>query len=298
MNELFAYITYGGSEGIDLGFIQLHFYSFMWILAFVLGWVIMSKIFEIDRVNSDLLDPLFFYTFIGAIAGARLGEYLFYDPSAFIERPLEVFLPVIHSPGDSAFFGLLQDYKFVGFMGLASHGATLGLLIAMWLFSRKYLKDKNMWWLVDRLAIPVAIGGAFVRIGNFINSEIVGKPSDAPWAVLFEQQSPEYGAIVPRHPAQLYEAGAYILLFIVMWYLYRKTDKKYYNGWLFGFFFVCLWLIRFVVEFFKENQGVEWVADTLNLNLNNGQVLSIPFIILGLIILITSKNRKYEDISN
>lgn len=289
MTELFAYITYGGSGGIDLGFITIHFYSLMWILAFVVGWFIMARIFKIDGVSKELLDPLFFYTFIGAIAGARLGEYLFYDPAAFIERPLEVFLPVVKSPGDSWLF--LDGYRFVGFMGLASHGATLGLLIAMYLYARKYLEGRSMLWMVDRLAIVVAIGGAFVRVGNFINSEIVGKPSDARWAVLFERQSEEYGPVVPRHPAQLYEAGAYLLLFLMMWYLYRYTKKKYQTGYLFGFFFVCLWLIRFIVEFFKEDQGVEWVADTLNLNLNNGQLLSIPFIILGLIILITSKNR-------
>ena len=289
MTELFAYITYGGSGGIDLGFMTIHFYSLMWILAFVVGWFIMARIFKIDGVSKDLLDPLFFYTFIGAIAGARLGEYLFYDPAAFIQRPLEVFLPVVKSPGDSWLF--LDGYRFVGFMGLASHGATLGLLIAMYLYARKYLEGRSMLWMVDRLAIVVAIGGAFVRVGNFINSEIVGKPSYAPWAVLFERQSEEYGPVVPRHPAQLYEAGAYILLFLIMWYLYRYTKKKYQTGCLFGFFFVCLWLIRFIVEFFKEDQGVEWVADTLNLNLNNGQLLSIPFIILGLIILITSKNR-------
>src|SRR5690606_37332978 len=171
MIKTIGYITYGGSEGIDLGFLTLHYYSLMWILAFVVGWFLMSKIFKIDGVSKDLLDPLFLYTFVGAIAGARLGEYLFYDPAAFIERPLEVFLPIMYSPGDSWLF--LQDYKFVGFMGLASHGATLGLLIAMYLFSRKHLPGKSMLWMVDRLAVVVPIGGAFVRFGNFITSEIV-----------------------------------------------------------------------------------------------------------------------------
>ncbi|MGI9527634.1 MAG: prolipoprotein diacylglyceryl transferase [Weeksellaceae bacterium] len=291
-----AYITYDGSGGIDLGFMTLHFYSLMWIMAFLVGYFLMKKMFIKDNTSLDLLDPLFLYTFVGAIAGARLGEYLFYDPSAFIERPLEVFLPIQYSPGDSWLF--LDDYRFVGFMGLASHGATLGLLIAMYLFTKKHLKDKSMLWLVDRLAIAVAIGGAFVRIGNFINSEIVGKPSDAPWAVLFTQQSPDYGPIVPRHPAQLYEAICYVLLFIILWFIYQKTDKKKYPGFIFGLFFSILWLIRFVVEFFKEDQGVEWVADTLNLNLNNGQILSIPFMIIGLIILYisTQKQKKHESI--
>lgn len=293
MMDTILYITYGGSDGIDLGFFTLHFYSLMWILAFVVGWFLMAKIFKIDGVSKDLLDPLFLYTFVGAIAGARLGEYLFYDPAAFIERPLEVFLPIVHSPGDSWLF--LQDYKFVGFMGLASHGATVGLLIAMYLFARKHLPGKSMLWMVDRLAIVVPIGGAFVRIGNFINSEIVGKPSSAAWAVLFENQSPDYGPIVPRHPAQLYEAIGYVIIFGIMWYIYKYTKKKYQTGYLFGLFFILLWVLRFIVEFFKEDQGVEWVADTLGMSLNNGQVLSIPFILLGIIILATSKNRKQTD---
>lgn len=293
MIELMGYFTYGGSEGIDLGFLTLHYYSLMWIVAFVLGWFIMAKIFKIDGASKELLDPLFLYTFVGAIAGARLGEYVFYDPMAFIERPLEVFLPIIYSPGDSWLF--LQDYKFVGFMGLASHGAAVGLLIAMYLFTRKHLKGKSMLWIVDRLAIVVPIGGAFIRVGNFINSEIVGKPTDVAWAVLFQNQSPDYGPIVPRHPAQLYEAIAYVILFGVMWYIYRYTKKKYQTGFLFGFFFMSLWLIRFTVEFFKEDQGVEWVADTLGMSLNNGQVLSIPLIILGIIILATSKNRIQDE---
>lgn len=314
MIEHFAYITYNGSEGLDLGFITLHFYSLMWILAFVVGWFIMARIFKIDGVSKDLLDPLFFYTFVGAIAGARLGEYLFYEPSAFIERPLEVFLPIQYSPGDS-WLGLLKDYKFVGFMGLASHGAAIGLLLAMYLFTKKYLKEKSMLWLVDRMVIPVAIGGTFVRIGNFVNSEIVGKFSTLPWAVRFtkisksyqqdsrkllgDEMFAKYDGFIPRHPAQLYEAICYALLFVVLWYIYRKTNKKQQSGFIFGLFFMVLWLIRFIVEFFKEDQGVEWVADTLNMSLNNGQLLSIPFIILGIIILIISKNRiKNENIAH
>lgn len=294
MIQQLAYITYDGSGGIDLGFMTLHFYSLMWILAFLIGWFLMKKMFVKDKMPLDLLDPLFLYTFIGVIAGARLGEYVFYNPSAFIERPLEVFLPIQYSPGDSWLF--LDNYRFVGFMGLASHGAAVGTLIAMYLFTRKYLKNKSMMWLLDRLAIVVPIGGAFVRLGNFMNSEIVGKPSDAPWAVLFTNQSPDYGPVVPRHPAQLYEAICYALLFVIVWFLYQKTDKKKQTGFIFGLFLALLWLIRFVVEFFKEDQGVEWVAEHLNLDLNNGQVLSIPFIIVGLIILyISTQNKKrYE----
>ncbi|MBV7440170.1 prolipoprotein diacylglyceryl transferase [Weeksellaceae bacterium TAE3-ERU29] len=295
MDNLLAYITWGGSGGIDiLGWFTLHFYSLMWLMAFVVGWFIMAKMFKKDGVSKELLDPLFMYSFFGAILGARLGEYLFYDPSAFIDKPLEVFLPIQHSPGDEVFFGLIKDYKFVGFQGLASHGATLGLIISSYLYTKKYLPRKNILWLLDRMAICAAIGGAFVRIGNFANSEIIGKPSDMPWAVLFERQSLSYGEIVPRHPAQLYEAISYIILFVILWHIYKKTNKKYQNGYILGLFFTILFTIRFIVEFFKESQGVEWVAQTLNIDLNNGQVLSIPFIIAGIFVMYYSKNFRNE----
>lgn len=291
MNSI-AYITWEGSSGINIFGLTLHFYSLMWLLAFVVGWYIMAKMFKKDGVPKDYLDPLFMYTFFGAVLGARLGEYLFYDPSAFVEKPLEIFLPIQYSPGSELLFGIIKNYKFVGFQGLASHGATIGLLISSYLYTKKYLKGKNMLWLVDRLAICVAIGGAFVRIGNFANSEIVGKPSNLSWAVLFKQQSLSYGPVVPRHPAQLYEAIGYIILFTILWGLYLKTDKKKQNGYIFGVFFVALFTIRFVVEFFKESQGVEWVAQALNLHLNNGQILSIPFIIIGLLVIYWSRKFK------
>ncbi|WP_333660566.1 prolipoprotein diacylglyceryl transferase [Chishuiella changwenlii] len=270
---------------------KVHIYSLCWIVAFVVGWYLMSNIFKKENQKKELLDPLFLYTFIGAIVGARLGEYLFYDPVAFIERPIEVFLPVQYAPGESTFFGLLQNYEFVGFSGLASHGAALGVIITSYLFSRKYLQRRNVLWLLDRMAVVVPFGGAAVRVGNFYNSEIVGKPSDLPWAVKFYQQSSGYGEIVSRHPAQIYEAIGYIILGIIMLYLYHKTDKRKYLGALLGIFLFLLFLIRFIVEFFKENQGEEAVAQTLNIGLNNGQVLSIPFMLIGLYLFISSKKR-------
>lgn len=274
----------------EVGGFKVHIYSLCWIIAFVVGWYLMSNIFKKENQKKELLDPLFLYTFIGAIVGARLGEYLFYDPSAFIERPIEVFLPVQHAPGESAFFGLLQNYEFVGFSGLASHGAALGVIITSYLFTRKYL-HRNVLWLLDRMAVVVPIGGAAVRVGNFYNSEIVGKASDLPWAVKFYQQSSGYGEIVARHPAQIYEAIGYLILGAIMLFLYHKTDKRKYLGALLGIFLFLLFLIRFVVEFFKENQGEEAVAQSLNIGLNNGQVLSIPFMLIGLYLFISSKKR-------
>lgn len=282
----------------SLGPLNIYYYSLMWILAFVMGWYVMKKILQTDKVSVELLDPLFLYAFLGVIIGARLGE-LFYNFDIYQGMPLgqvliEVFLPVQRNPSESMFFGLLKGYEFSGFRGLASHGATLGFLFTAYLFNRKYLK-RNLFWLLDRVAITVPLGGAAIRVGNFINSEIVGSPTNVPWAVKFVNQSYGYGDVVPRHPAQLYEAICYVIIFFVIWHIYRKTNKKYQQGYIFGLFFIMLWFVRFFVEFFKEDQGEEFVAQALSIGLNNGQILSVPFIILGLIVMITSKNRIYKE---
>lgn len=299
MKNLFLAITWEINPVlIDLGPIQIHWYSLMWILAFVMGWFIMKKIFNTDNVKIDLLDPLFLYSFLGVIIGARLGELFynidFYTGIPFSQAMIEIFLPVQRSEGASAFFGLLKNYEFSGFRGLASHGAALGFMLSSYIFNRKYLK-KNYFWILDRVALTVPLGGAAIRLGNFFNSEIVGSPSDLPWAVTFMNQSSSYGPIVPRHPSQLYEAICYIIIFFIIWYIYRKTDKKYHQGYIFGLFFILLWITRFVIEFFKENQGDEFVARILDLGLNNGQVLSLPLILLGVIVMVTAKNRIYKD---
>lgn len=299
MNSFLAIVWDINPVLFDIGFIKIHYYSLMWILAFVMGWYVMKHIFETDKVDIKILDPLFLYAFLGVVIGARLGE-LFYNIDSYWGQPIgqvliEVFLPVQKNPEASTMFGLLQGYEFSGFRGLASHGAACGFLITAYLFNRKYLK-KNLLWLLDRVALTVPLGGAAIRVGNFINSEIVGKQTDMPWGVKFVQQSVGYGDnLVARHPAQLYEAICYVIIFFIIWHFYKKTNKKYQLGFIFGLFFVLLWSARFFVEFFKEDQGAEFVADTLNIGLNNGQILSIPFILLGLIIMITSKNRIYKD---
>jgi len=299
MSNLLAIVWDINPVLFDMGFIKIHYYSLCWILAFVMGWYVMKNIFETDKVDYKILDPLFLYAFLGVIIGARLGE-LFYNIDTYWGQPIgkvliEVFLPVQERQGASTMFGLLQDYEFSGFRGLASHGATIGFLITAYLFNRKYLK-KNLLWLLDRVALTVPLGGAAIRVGNFINSEIVGKPTDMPWGVEFVQQSIGYGDnLVPRHPAQLYEAICYVIIFFIIWHIYKKTNKKYQLGYIFGLFFILLWSVRFFVEFFKEDQGAEFVADTLQIGLNNGQILSIPFILLGIIIMVTSKKRIYKD---
>jgi phosphatidylglycerol:prolipoprotein diacylglycerol transferase len=274
------------SKGIQLGPITLHFYSLMFVLAFGLGYVIMSKIFKIDNVNQKYLEPLFTWTLIGTILGARLGHVIFYQPELFKEDFWSVFLPISTKNG----------LKFTGFSGLASHGATIAVIITTLYYSFKIIK-KNPLWVLDRVGIVVALGGTFVRLGNFFNSEIIGKPIDptSPFAILFPQQSSEYGATVPRYPTQLFEAFGYICLFVLLWILYSKTSKKYQQGWLFGLFFIILWAIRFFVEFLKMPQGDEFIQFG---GLNTGQVLSIPFMIAGVIIMFISNKFKITQAEN
>ncbi|SIQ78012.1 prolipoprotein diacylglyceryl transferase [Chryseobacterium sp. RU37D] len=274
------------SKGLQLGPITLHFYSLMFIFAFGFGYILMNRIFKIDNINQKYLEPLFTWTLIGTILGARLGHVIFYQPELFREDFWSVFLPISTKNG----------LKFTGFSGLASHGATIALIFTTLYYSFKIIK-KNPFWVYDRLGIVVSLGGAFVRLGNFFNSEIIGKPVDpsSPFAILFPQQSSEYGVTVPRYPSQLFEAFGYICLFILLWILYKKTDKKYQQGWLFGLFFIILWAIRFFVEFLKEPQGDEFIQFA---GLNTGQVLSIPFMIAGVIIMIVSKKFKITEEEN
>ncbi len=274
------YTIWDPSKGIQLGGFTLHFYSLMFVLAFGLGYVLMARMFKKDRVHDKYLEPLFTWTLVGTILGARLGHVIFYQPELFKEDFWSVFLPIRTKP----------TFEFTGFAGLASHGAAIMLIATTLFYSIKIIK-KNPLWVYDRLGIVVALAGFFIRMGNFFNSEIIGKTTgeNAPFAFLFPQMSPEYGVTVPRYPTQLFEAIGYLCLFFVLWFLYTKTNKKYQQGWLFGLFFVVLWSIRFFVEFLKEPQGDEFITFA---GLNTGQVLSLPFIIIGAILMIISTKFK------
>lgn len=280
------YTTWDPSTGINLGPVTLHYYSLMFVIAFGLGYYMMSKMYKIDGVHQKYVEPIFTWTLVGTILGARLGHVIFYQPELFREDFWSVFLPIQTKP----------EFRFTGFSGLASHGATIAVILTTLYYAYKVIK-KNPFWVYDRVGIVVALGGGFVRIGNFFNSEIIGKPTPegSPFAILFPQQSSDYGAIVPRYPTQLFEAGGYFLLFILLWVLYRYTKKKYQQGWLFGLFFILLWSIRFIVEFLKEPQGDEFIQLGA---LNTGQVLSLPFILAGIIIMLTAKNRTITEAEN
>ena len=270
--------------GLQLGSFKLHFYSLMFVFAFGFGYIIMLKIFRIDGVDEKLVEPFFTWTLLGTILGARMGHVLFYQRELFKEDFWSVFLPIRTVP----------NFEFTGFSGLASHGATIALIFTTLYYAYKIIK-KNPFWVYDRIGIVVALGGAFVRLGNFFNSEIVGKPvaENSFFAVLFPQMSGEYGVTVPRYPTQLFEAFGYVCLFAILWYFYRYTDKKKQQGWLFGLFFIILWAVRFFVEFLKEPQGDEYIHIG---SLNTGQVLSIPFMIAGFVIIWYSQFNK-EKIS-
>lgn len=293
-----------------IGFVQIKYYNLLWIAAFVAGWFIMKRIFENEKKSMEKLDSLFIYTVVSIMLGARLGHVFFYDWSYYKNHLIEILLPIRES-ANSSLFGFINGYEFTGFTGLASHGATIAAVIGVWLYCRKW-EDIKMLWLLDRLVIPSAIGASFVRFGNFFNSEINGKivdksyflatrfirdsddmPSYRAMALTHEktenaaykaiEHNPDFANLLEsipfRHPAQLYEGICYIFVFVVLYQLYWKTDKKDKPGYLFGLFMVLLFVVRFVVEFFKKSQG--GFEDTLGL-LSTGQWLSIPMIIIGL----------------
>jgi len=253
----------GDGTLFQIGDFPIKYYGMMWMLAFVLGFIIMKSIFKKEGQPIDRLDPLFMYTFLSIIIGARLGHVLFYQTELIWESPLEVFLPVKFSP-----------FRFTGFRGLASHGAAIGAIVGMYLYKRKF-PDIKLSWTLDRLVIPSALGAVFVRLGNFLNSEIIGKKTNSDYGVIFKQLNEDF----PRHPAQLYEAFGYVIVFIILYLVYFKTDKGQKPWYLFGLFFVLLMSVRFIAEFFKKSQG--GFESALGV-FSTGQWLSIPFVILGL----------------
>ena len=255
------------TDGIRLiGDFKIHYYSLMWMVAFILGFFIMKKIYKNENQEESKLDSLFMYSVLGIMIGARLGHVIFYQTELFREDFLSVFLPFKFSGG----------FEFTGFRGLASHGAAIGMIVSMSIYNRKILK-KTVLWILDRIVIACASGAIFIRVGNFFNSEIIGKAAspDLPWAVVFKQVDD-----LPRHPGQLYEAFGYVFVFIILFTLYWKTKKGQQEGFLFGLFLLMLMTVRIFVEQFKIAQvdgREDWIF-----GLNTGQFLSIPFILTGL----------------
>lgn len=245
-------------EIVSLGPLVLRWYSMLFMFAFLSGFFIMQRIYKKEGYEAERVDQLFMVMFLSTIIGARLGHCLFYDPVYYLSNPLEI-LMIWHG-------------------GLASHGAAIGILTGLYIYSKKN-PDLSYAWIVDRIVIVVALSGFFIRMGNLFNSEIIGVPTNANWGFIFTRIDS-----IPRHPAQLYEAIAYLCIFILLILIYKMKSGNLKNWLLTGLFFVLVFGFRFFVEFYKENQsGFEE-----GLVLNMGQILSIPIVLTGLILIIRS----------
>ncbi|MDA1085156.1 MAG: prolipoprotein diacylglyceryl transferase [Bacteroidetes bacterium] len=260
---------------ISLGSFNVYYYSLMFVIAFASGLYLMKFMYKKEGISLEYLDPLLMYMVVGTLVGARLGEVFFYNWDYFQNNLLEIILPVKITE---------EGWEFVGFRGLASHGAVVGILSALYLYTKKY-KYGSMLWLLDRVAITVAFGGIFIRIGNFFNSEIVGKYTGSSFGVVFRNN----GETLPRHPVQLYESLGYLIVFIILFTFYKKTHIRNQKGFLIGAFFSQLFSVRFIAEFVKESQG--GFGENLGY-LSTGQWLSIPLILLGIVVMALSYKNK------
>jgi len=253
---LINYINWGvDPEIFSFGSIAVRWYGLLFASAFFFGYLIMKKMLDRDNISIEWLDQLSVYMLVGTVLGARLGHVFFYQPDYYLLHPIEI----------------LQVWKG----GLASHGAAIGILIALYLYSKK-TKTEYL-WILDRIVIVVALGGFLVRMGNLMNSEIVGRVTDVPWGFVFTNEIPFLGP-EPRHPSQLYEGLSYLILFLILITLFFKTSIEKNRGKIFGIFLVGLFSVRLVIEFYKDVQ----VDFEQNMLLNMGQILSIPFILVGL----------------
>ncbi len=237
--HLLNYIDWQPSQEIfNLFGFSVRWYGLLFVAGFIIGLKLMEKMFDHERINKEWLDPLFFYMVLATLIGARLGHVFFYGWEYFQHHIIEIFLPIRQQEGASMLFGLIKDWKFIGYAGLASHGGAIGIIIALWIFSQRISK-KSVLWILDRVVIPTALAGAFIRLGNLMNSEIIGSPTDLPWGFRFLLSGVENPEL-PRHPTA-----------------------------------------RFFIEFVKENQE----AFENGMLLNMGQWLSIPFVLVGLVLI-------------
>jgi prolipoprotein diacylglyceryl transferase len=233
------------------------------VSGLILCIYILRWIYKRENIPSENLEILSIYGMIGIMAGARLGHCLFYEPSYYLSHPLEMILPITFPPDGGV--------KFIGYQGLASHGGALGLLIVLYFYSRK--TKHSMIDTIDLIAVVAALGSGFIRLANFMNSEIIGMPTTKPWGIIFERVDN-----IPRHPAQLYEAISYFLIFAIMILLYKRQREKLKNGFFFGLVLVLIFTARFIIEFVKENQ----VGFEDGMTFNMGQLLSLPYIFVGI----------------
>ncbi|WP_223198181.1 prolipoprotein diacylglyceryl transferase [Maribacter arenosus] len=250
-------------EIINVFGISIRYYGLLFVSGLILSVYILGWIYKRENLPSENLEKLTIYSAIGILAGARLGHCLFYEPSYYLSHPIEMILPITF-PTDGG-------VEFIGYQGLASHGGALGLLIALYLYSRK--TKHSMIDTIDLIAVVAALASGFIRLANFMNSEIIGMPTTKPWGIIFERVDS-----IPRHPAQLYEAISYFLIFALMILLYKTQREKLKNGFFFGLVLVLIFTARFIIEFVKENQ----VGFEDGMTFNMGQLLSLPYIFVGI----------------
>lgn len=273
MNSICSIIWDVSPVIFSVGDFQLRYYSLLFAAGFIIGYFIVKHMFNRENIPLKELDSLLIYVLVGGLLGARLGHCIFYDWAYFSDHLLEIILPVRFEP----------EFHFTGYRGLASHGGALGILVALIFFTRKSTR-KNYLWTLDRVAVPTALAGALIRLGNLMNSEIYGHQTDLPWGFVFMKNGENFAS----HPTQIYEAVAYIIVFIVLMLIYRRSLQRLANGVLLGWFLVLIFIARFFIEYVKEVQ-VPWEEA---MRLNMGQILSIPFILAGLGILIFAAKDK------
>ena len=280
MKELLLYIQWNPSlEAFSIGSFSFRWYSLCWLIGLALAYFVVKKLYKEQKIKDELFDPLFIYCFLGILIGARLGHCIFYQPDYFLtsfKGFVEMLLP-IHFTADGS-------WKMTGYAGLASHGGTAGLMLALWLYTKR--TKLNLWTVLDNIAIATGTTACFIRLGNLMNSEIIGKATDVPWAFVFEKVD-----MLPRHPGQLYEAIAYALLFVIMWALHKKWPEKIGTGWYFGFCLTYIFTFRFFIEYTKEIQE----AFEASLPIDMGQILSIPFIVLGAWCMLRAKSKQEKQ---
>ena len=265
MNTLLYILWNPDLEAFHIGSMAFRWYSLCWLVGLLLAYLVVKRLYKEQQIKDELFDPLFIYCFLGILIGARLGHCIFYQPDYFLTSWrgfVEMFLP-IH-------FDRAGDWHMTGYQGLASHGGTLGLILALLLYVRK--TGLGTWRVLDNIAIATGITACFIRLGNLMNSEIIGKPTDLPWAFIFERVDQ-----LPRHPGQLYEAIAYALLFVIMWIIYRKRPQFVGTGFFFGLCLTYIFTFRFFIEYTKEVQE----AFEASMPLDMGQLLSLPFVAVG-----------------
>ena len=292
MNYELLFVYWAPNEVLfHIGSFGVRWYGLCWLIGIALAFFIVKRLYKEQKIKDELFDPLFLYCFVGILVGARLGHCLFYEPEVWLsswQHVLQIFIPIHIFPDGS--------WKFTGYTGLASHGGTIGLMIALWLYCRK--TGVKLWTVLDNIAIATPITACFIRLGNLMNSEIVGKITDVPWAFIFANGDPAF-AHEPRHPGQLYEAIAYFCFFWIGWYIYKRNTHpgppegrgkrpQVGTGFFFGLCLTLIFTFRVFIEYTKEIQ-VDFESGMI---FNMGQLLSIPFIILGVVCMIRSLTPK------